>query len=549
MEKKKLRIAKIISTAIILCTILGIVLMHSYFNLQYELQGPSENWGRDITIKEMVVNKKAPSFFLTDNSADMLIIDGNKMENVIIDRSTAGMTTSPVNIPGAVPENVTQLNWNKDFVVWMENFDLFYSRLNSDGTYSEKQLIKEAVKQFQVIKNSEAYLLLVAGNNEIVMYEILGDSVKQAGAAYPVQNLRGASAVCSKDGKVHIAALASDNDILYPIKYITYESTNWTLITEKVERYLSRAWKISDIEIGIDDEDVYIFYQLGKWDTHGMSVKLLYTSTPIGGIGNEMVFDNLNVLPEDKGRGSAIIFEPVCVKVQGEKLKAAVIRDSIDYKGNDGLAVFLMTFEDGNVETAVKAVKEKSWPSNMAIDAIGDDIGIAFLDTAGKGNSEILYAESSKSFIKAASSGRPIDYLYAILNAIPSYITGTLIGLVRALVFLPAVFWIIFVEVFEIRGLRRRPDIVVGVAIVIHAVTKLFTMGNYYTKSAIKLMPDILKFSHAQYFYGVLILGMSLLITALVKNSRKDMHHMVEYLVFAASDIIITTLLYTAYFL
>ncbi len=546
MNTAKKFMVKIQPILLILMVLFMISTFHSYFNLQESLKGPSEDWARGISIKEKIPHKQSPAAFLTEESAELLIINGSQLEHASVNRNTAEITSKIVVIGNINPEKITKLYWNDAYVFWTENFDMYYSAKAKDGGYSNKVLLEQNVKNFDVVDYEEGCYLITVGENLLTLYRPNNSEIAKE-SSFVFQKAKDVSVVLSNNKELHIAAVSSDNDIHYNIKYLVYKNADWSLITEKIETYLSGTWKISDIELGIDDTDAYIFYQLGKWDNRGMAASIKMTVVPLNKTGSEMSFNYFYASTAEENKGTPFAIEPKCSKLQASKLSLAVVKDTVDVRRNDMYTVYAVVMDNGKVEKVQKSVKDMDWISNLRVYEDGQGKALTYLGSAGKGEAEVLYSDSSVAFRNGVSKATSKDYFYAFLNAIPGYVTSSLIGMIKVMLFLPAMLWIIAVEFFEIRSLRKKPKLVNAIALGIYTIIKLFNAQSYYTSLSVLVMPSVLKFTGAPYIISLATIFVSLLIARLFSRANKEISHLVEFLIFAFTDIIITTLIYTTY--
>ncbi len=547
MQKPKTVIIKIQIAALIILVFFTIAAMQTYYNLQGMLSNPSDGWGRSMTIKEKVPNKKAASIYLEKENAEILAANGTDFEYISLFRETAEYKSTIISIKDAQPDKVSQMDWCKEYIVWMENYDLYYSAANSDGSYSEKRLIHKDARGFQLLKGESLHDLIVAKDNSIAIYKLSEGTINQISSDFEISDIRGVSFVKDNAGVFHIAAFSSEDDLLYPIKYLTFADGEWKLHSEHTEKYMSRSWRIINIDIGIDDNDAYIFYHLRKWDSYGLSSRVYMSIFPLFSSINPMEFEKFSVFEEEKNLGSTFIGEPTCFKKQNDTLRLALIKDSYDQKLKEGYTIYLLTLDNGEIVEREKIVQDRKWISSIYVAENSTGIAISYLDTAGKGQSEVLYNDSNKGFVQAAGQPQWKDYLYAFLDIIPGYVIGLFLGLVRGIVFIPAIAWVLFVEIFEIRKFKKKPLVVNRIALIIYAAIKFLTVNAYYSPSSIELMPSILKFSGAQYFYAAVTMAFALLIAKLFKRSKPDMHNIAEFIIFILFDVTIMTFVYTGY--
>lgn len=532
----------------VLFVFLIIAFTQGYYNLQYELKGPSEGWGRNIKLGEIVPYKKAPSVFIDDDKSYVLITDGKDFINNTIDRITNVITKERIQIKNSELNKIVKHEWNNDFIFWTENYDLYYSIKQNNGKYSDKEILKNNVKDFQMLRENESCKLIVGADSGITIYEAKNSKITQMGEEYSFPNCYGVSLVKDNTGLLHIAAYSNDKDITYLTKYIILENGKWNLITEHEDNQISRGLKLTDIEIGIDNTDIYIFNHMTRWDSYGARSTIHYAVTPISDKDSELKFKRFYVFESEKNKKSTFLSIPRCTKVQDEKLRMVLVKNVTNIKNEDGNAIFEVELNNGVVQKTSKVTLDKAWIPNQNIQFINEVLIIAYLETAGSATYEVQYTENSYSFKESVKKVQPIDLLYAVINVIPGYVVGLFLGIVKALSYLPVLLILFIIEFFEIRKLRRKPVLIINISVILHLIIKLMTVGTFYNEISVQLMPDILKFTGAEYVYAIGIVIVSYLLTKMYKKVNSDVTYIPEYLIFLITDTVITMLIYTTYF-
>ncbi|MFZ5354069.1 MAG: hypothetical protein ACOZCL_15295 [Bacillota bacterium] len=566
-NRLRLKLSFIISLFLI---IFMIVSFHIFYDIKESTSKPSEGWGRDITVKNEVPYKKSPAVKMSENTSDILIANENGFERISIDRKTGKHSIVPLMIKGIEINKLASFQWADDFIAWSENFDLFFSSLGENGSYSEKKLVLNDVYDFQIIKNLDSYLIAAASKTGVKLLKYSDGAFSSYGEEFPFENAKGVSAVSDDSGVVYLAAYKDMNGVLFPLKYLKYKDESWEALSHDIKNNNDASWSVQDIEIGIDDNDVYIFYTMKSW---GKS-KTYYCTAPINSTVNELNFSRLYLsenehelqdtnsneivscyapaegqIQDRTGLSSEYNSNLYCIKQAGEKLKVITVSNTENIKKQERFTIYTLTLENGIVERKEKAVNNKPWVSLFGVSSLDDDLSIAFLTSAGIAKSDVSYTENGSEFVEMVSKSRLSDLVASCMNLFPKYLLGLFLGLLKSVMFFPALFWILAVEYFNIKKFGKNPNMVFYISIAVYLIIKLLTMNVYYSTDAMLVMPSILKFSNSPYFFGTGTLLISFILFRLLKKINVNIGIIIAFLSFALIDISLTSLLYAPYML
>ncbi|MFZ5352528.1 MAG: hypothetical protein ACOZCL_07330 [Bacillota bacterium] len=516
--------------------------MHSYYYLNEILAKPSENWGRDMLIKSRIPHRVTPSVYMEGDNANVLIGNGDSFKNITINRKTAELKSEDIVIKDARTDIVARMLWNKDYIFWTENYDLYYSVKQSDGSYGSKILLADNVRDYNFFDDDETYLI-VADNEGLFLFEAAGGNVSLK-SSYELKDPRGVDIIQGNNKLLYVAACASPDNINYNFKYLTYDGSVWKQISDKNFRWV--AGSVYKVEIALDDTDAYIFFQYGTMSSRVSESEVFFSKVPLAADTCEMEFEKLMVLEGERPEFT-FVCQPEASKTQGDKVQLAVIKDVLDKRYNKRYGIYQLTIDNGKVIDREAMIREVRWVSRMDYCTTGSENVLVYLIPAGKFDSEVHYTDNGKAYVEAISRARPIDVIYAFFGVLPGYINSIFFIALKTILLIPSILWIVAIEILEVRKLKKRPYLILTVAIVIHIIVRLFAIGVDYTDMSMTLMPDVLKFSGAPYVYVLAIAAVSILISRLFKSTKPDMSHITQFVIFAASDLIINAMLYTGY--
>ncbi|MDF2532166.1 MAG: hypothetical protein K0Q65_1747, partial [Clostridia bacterium] len=352
-----------------------------------------------------------------------------------------------------------------------------------------------------------------------------------------------------KDNKgiIHIAAYAEVSAIDFPVYYLTLQDENWRLLGTVTERSMSESWSINDIDIGIDDTDAYIFYEMVKWDKFGSSAKTHSAIVPLYTSKVDLKFNRFYISQEDAKNSDAYLSEPQVVKEQDNKLRLTLVKDTYDKKYGSGFSGYYVTMDQGKVVEASRVTKNHRLISNTANRYFNGDGIFIFLDAAGGFNYEAFYTETGRAYYENSVKPTKDDMYVAVIDTIPGYVSTVIVSFIKLTLYFPVILWFLVIEFFEINKLRNKPKLTYTIGFILYLIMKVATFGTYYTALSVSQMPPMLAFTGAKYFYAVSFAFLALLIQKLLKKHNSEMHLITEFIIFALIDIEFTNLLYATY--
>lgn len=542
--KKNLYLVAFIIT---LCLVfIGIVSFHSYYNVSNIIQAPSETWGRTTSLGPTDLFKKQPSVMVNDKYTEVLAANKVDFTTMKIDRHTRETSFETFKIKGVEPYKVKQFEWDSNNIYFTEENNLYFVTKNPAGGYSAKVKIADGVIDFDLIQFQGKPVIVAAAAVGVEVYMENQGAFAKAGDTYKADKLESISAVVDNKGIMHVATY-SENTFLYPIYYLTFEQNQWTLRGSKTEKSLSASWGIDNIEIGIDDTDAYIFYQMIKWDQYGQSAKTLYAVTPLYASATELSFKNFFLTKADENNSNVYINEPNTLKTQAIELKLTVVRDSYDKKYGNGFSGYIVTMDQGQITNLTRTTNNKRLITNTVYQNYNNDDIMIYVDPAGGFSYEAFYTETGKDYVANASKPTAEDYKVAMMETIPGYVSTFIPIVIKFTIYFPVILWFIIIEAFEIRRLKERPKLSFAIGFLLYVAVKLVTFGTYYTPLAMSQMPPILTIKGAFYIYAIGIAVFSLLITKIFKKYSPESSMILEYVIFALIDIEVTNLLFATY--
>ncbi len=538
----------LIAFIMLLCIIfLAIFLLHSYYNLKDITMVPSENWGRTTSLVTAELYKKQPSIIVNDKYTELLTANKSNFTKIKIDRKTREVAYDTFSIKGVESYKVQKFEWDTKNIYFIENNNLYFATKNPSGGYLAKLKIADEINDFEILEVDGKTAIIASTKNGVALYKQDKETFVLQGEIYNINKLDSVSAVLDNKGVIHVAAFAETSSIEYQIYYLTFTQNKWTMLGTKIEKSLSQSWGIDDIDIGIDDTDVYIFYEMVKYEQASMAAKMYYSAAPLNSGNVDLNFNRIYFTKDDTWDQMFYLNEANIIKTQDNELKLTVVKNSYDKKYSSGFSSYIMTMDNGKIKDITRATRNQRLVTNTVYSNYkGNDI-IVYLDAAGGFNYEAFYTETGKDYVLNASKPTSDDYKVAMMNTIPGYVSTFILMIIKFTIYFPAILWVLMIEFFEIKSLRDRPKLSYSIGFLIYLAVKLISFGTYYTPLSISQMPPLLSFTGAKYFYAVGIAFLALFIQKILKKHNPDMNIIVEYIIFALIDIQITNALFATY--
>lgn len=541
---KKYYIAFILSLCLFFAVIVS---LHSYYNLKSITRPVSNMWGRNTSLGVTDLFKKQPSIIVNERYTDVLTANKSNFTHIRIDRATRETTKETISLKGVESYKVQEFNWDVNNIYFIESNSLYFAAKDPAGGYSAKIKIADEVKDFDLLNSKDEVILAAAQNDGVILYRMTEKGFKPYGTKFEIDKISNIAAVQDKKGIIHIAAYAEISAVDFPVYYITLQDEKWSLLGNVTERSLSETWSINDIDIGIDDTDAYIFYEMVKWDKSGTSAKTHNAVVPLYSGNVVLKFNRFYVTEADSKNLNSYVNEPRLIKDQSNQIKLTIIKDTYDKKYSGGFSGYFVTMDNGKVVSATRATSNQRLISNTANGYINEDNIFVFLDAAGGFDYEAFYTETGRAYYENAIVPTKQDIGIAIMETIPSYVSTIVISFIKLFIYFPVILWFLVIEFFEIRKLKERPKLTYAIGFVLYLIIKIITFGNYYSAISISQMPPLLTFMGAKYFYAILIAVIALLIQKLLKKHNSEIHLISEFIVFALIDIEFTNLLFAIY--
>lgn len=548
LSERGLNMKKSTNKAIIysILVFLMILFFHSYNNLLLITKPPSDEWGRDIHI-DISPYKKSVSIEMDEDIAEILTAKEDRFTKTAINRKEGRIINEEdIIIEDASLNKLVKYQGCGQHIFWTENYNLFISSRGQGGSYSKKNKILENVVDFTVLSKDDGILLIAAFAQGLRVYKIDETGANICGHDYYFENPLKVSVSLDNRGALHIASINKNSVMDREIVHLRFIDENWSLVGRKVESITSTTERIGNLEIGLDKNYAYIFYETDLWNSFRQSANTWYTAFELNNL-NDIEMDFKMFMPDkEEYQGNVFVSELKCDDYQMEELKALYIKNDFD-DASDGFRIYSVSFSEGEMLNKNEVSKLTPWVKGISLDSYNGEYAVTFLQAAGEFKNEVWYTESGELYKESVKKGKTGDYIRAVEDAIPPYISGLVIALIRGLLLSPAVFWLIGVEFFEAKKFLKNPKLNYSVAMSIYMIIKLISAGFYYNGLSYYLIPDILSFPGMKYLMMIVISAIAYYITKEYKKNKPDMYVIAEFLLFMLCDLLITVFFYGPY--
>jgi len=533
----------------VLCTIAIILIIfsfHTYQNLKSITSSPSDKWARELYIDKSPY-KKTVSLEMNEDYILIITAKEDRFTKTILEKNKAVVKeTEDIIIPDAALNKLVKYQSMEPYIFWTENYELYVSKKGNGNAYEKKNLILDKVNDFQALNMGDNIYLAVADETGLRYYLVDDDGVHQLGEMYAFEDPVYISAAIDDAGILHTVSIRQISPLEKGIVYLHFFKDEWLLKAQKVENAQISNESIGNLEIGLDNDYAYIFYENNVWNMSGQTAKTLYTAVPLDAENDyEMNFKLLKSLGREY-ESDFYVSEVKCPDNKQDELTAVFIEDYYD-EANNGFRILNVSFENGIISEQLPSTKTMDFIKGINIAKAGEDETLVFLKAAGEFKYDVWFTENGEGYVAVMEKPIKQDYFIAIGNSISPFINGLIIVVIKAFVFLPAILWLIFVEFFEIRKFAWNPKLNYSIALGIYMIIKLVTANSYYTGLSYYLIPSFMQLPLVKYLIMIFISVISYLMSKAWKNKIDDLHIIPEFLLFMLYDLLITVFLYGPY--
>lgn len=540
------------SLLLFVVVLLSIVCFHSSINLKDRVKPPSEMWGRHITLG-ITDYKKIPAINTEGTDTIALFADENGFQRVVVDGKGFIVDKKTVSIKDYRPDRLVKYQLKSNKLFWTENYDLFYTELGN-GEPTKKKLLSDIV-DFELVDTGGGIAIAAASNNSIALYEFSDNGLTKPAAEAQTKGMVYINAIKDSKNNFYIAGVSRNSPTEYGLMLWSYDSQTGRLI-ERIEPALIEnntttregSNSINNLELGIDEKNIYIFYEIGKASSQGMVARTYMGRIPTDSKNVErLTFERLKLDDADEGK-ETYISSLRCLDGESDKLSVIIttpIKTSVRREGSE--LVYLI-IKDGKVVYKSTATNTGQWNSLTSINKLGDQLVATFLQTKGGNQYEVNLTSTAEGYKGNINRVTASDIKYSVMDTVGAYVFSFFVIFINLITVSLVLLWAISVDFFEWKFFFRNPLITFRIGALAETFLMYFSIRRIYRNAeSVTFMPDILKHGLSPIVILLITAAISYIIVRLYKKSKSELSSFQELALFVLVHNIFVYFLYTAY--
>lgn len=532
--------------------ILSIVSFHSEMYLKERVTPPSDMWGRNISLG-ITDFKKTPSIYTEGTNTIAVFADEKGVQKVQVDIKGSIVDKKAININGYIPARLVKYQIGADKLFWTENYDLFYADLKNNEL--DKKKLLSGILDFQLVGTSGDLEIAAASENSISLYDFSDDGLVKPMAEAPVYDITSINAARDSKGNIHIAGVARISPTDYKFRLFSYYSSAVSLaeriepvIIENLTTTREGSNSINNLELGFDDKDIYVFYEIGKSSSQGMVAKTYMGRVPKASNKVEkLTFERLK-LDGDGEEKETYISSLKCLDEDSDKLSVIMttpIRTSIRREGSE---LLYMVIDDGNIIYKKTASNTGQWNSFTTINKLEGQYVASFLQTIGGTRYIVNLTSTAEEYKSNINSTAVSDIRLSVMDTVGAYVFSFFIIFINLITVSLILLWPIAVDFFEWKYFFNKPLVTFRIGVLAETFLMYFSIARIYRNpETLAFMPDILKYWLSPIAILLITAALSYIIVRLYRRSKNYLHSFPELALFILIHNIFVYFLYTAY--
>lgn len=532
--------------------LLAIVCFHSGMNLKERVAPPSEMWGRHISLG--ITNfKKTPGVFTEGKNTIVVFPDEKSFQRVEIDGKGFISDRRTIDIKDYIPARLVKYQIGAGKLFWTENYDLCYVDLESSPLIKQKLL--SGILDFQLLENGSEIAIAASAKNSISLYDFSGNGLLKTRAEAQVKDITYINAAKDRNGYIYVAGVSRINPSEYELRLMSCDSSSDSLV-ERIEPVIIEnltttregSNSVNNLELGFDNRDIYLFYEIGKASSQGMVARTYMGRFPkASGRVEKLNFERLK-LDSSNEKEETYISSLKCLQGDSDKLSMVMttpIRTSVSREGSE---LVYLVMEDGNITFKRIASNTGQWNSFTTINKLGDQYIATFLQAIG-GTSYIVNLTSTDEDYKTNINRTTMnDIKLSVMDTVGAYVFSFFAIFINLLTVSFILLWPIAVDFFEWRFFFNNPLVTFRIGALAETFLMYFSIARIYrNQEALTFMPAILKHGLSPVVMLLITAALSYIIVGLYRKSKVDLHSFPELGLFVLMHNIFVYFLYTAY--
>ncbi len=535
-----------------MAVILSIVSFHSAANLEERVKPPSEMWGRNISLG--ITNyKKAPGIYTEGTNVIAVFADEKGYQRVVVDGKGFITDRKAVSIQGYRPDRLVKYQIISDKLFWTENYDLFYADLENSEPVKNKLL--SDIVDFELVDAGNKIVIAAVSKDSIVLYEFSGNESLKLAAEAQAKEVSYINATRDDRGNLYVAGASSKSPTEYGLMLWSYDPLEGKLI-ERVEPVIIENYttsregsnSLNNLELGIDKQNIYVFYEIGKYSSQGMVARTYAGAVPKDSKHVETLTFERFKLDSSSDEKDTYISSLKCVDGESDKLSMIVTTPMRTSVRKEGPELVYVVMEDGKVSYKSLATNTGQWNSLASINKLESQYAATFLQTKGGAQYLVNLTSTAEEYKANINRTTMDDIKYSVMGTIGAYVFSFFSIFINLITVSLILLWPISVDFFEWKFFFRNPLITFRIGALAETFLMYFSIRRIYrVKENVLFMPQILQ--HWLSAIGILLATavIAYVIERLYRKSKGDVNSFVELGLFTLVHNIFVYFLYTAY--
>jgi hypothetical protein len=532
--------------------LISIVCFHSGMYLKERVTPPSEMWGRHITLG-ITDFRKNPSIYTEGTNTIAVYADEKGFQKVEVDGKGFIVDKKAISIKDYMPNRLVKYQIGDSKLFWTENYDLFYADLKNNELNKKKLL--SGILDFQLIVTGGDLVIAAANEDSISLTGFSDDGMVKPMVEAPFYDITTINAARDSKGNIYIAGVSRISPTDYKLRLFSYDFSAVSFV-ERIEPVIIEnltttregSNSINNLELGFDDKDIYVFYELGKSSSQGMVAKTYMGRVPKASNRVEkLIFERLK-LDEGSKKNETFISSLKCLDEDSDKLSAIMttpIRTSISREGSE---LLYMVIDDGKIIYKRIASNTGQWNSFATINKLEGQYVASFLQTLGGTRYIVNLTSTAEEYKININSTTMNDIKLSVMDTVGAYVFSFFSIFFNLISVSFILLWPIAVDFFEWKRFFNNPLITFRIGALAETFLMYFSIARIYRKEGVlAFMPEILKHGLSPIVLLLTTAALSYAIVRLYRKSKGDLHSFPELALFILIHNIFVYFLYTAY--
>lgn len=561
----------VIALVAVLILIVG---YHLLEEVQIAGSPPSPGWSKHLTVGKGDLNAPVAVDLLPDGTVLVAWPQSQGLQVATVSKTGKLQKTALLSFPAAYDARIVA--GDRVYVFWVDSqTKMLHRGLLDIGSLQlrQREVLAAGVPAFTTVADpgtKKAYVLIGTGNGVNVYTN--GPRLEQA-AGIQIPAVESVDARFDGNGQLHLVASSKGGLFRYDLYYATTPVTAPAPEAETgpagkvkpgIPKEKVRVAKIStvsttgsatlgNIRLGLDKTHSYIFFSKETYSRYIPATNVFFLSFPLGKppatvmTPARLPFAKYPV--QTAGRVVVTsIANPSPATEQDSVLKVALSANVFKTRSKTGMEVVAVDFAGGQPKTAYLASKTAGASLQPQIIKKGGDYYLAWLETAGFGQYKVNIAATSAGFRSGLNSILRADLANAALNSLLNLFSVFLALFFIGGSWLPPFLWIFGCYLLAINWAEQNQNRVLGIALVIYLVAKLWSVQNFiYTPAVRSMMPGWMATLPASFLIPALFVVLTGAGIGLLWRQKRFASVPPAMAFFAAVDTFLTLMLYAPY--